>query len=242
MIIFIAVSKPKVYTNLKTIYYQKGLSIMTEITIDIVRHGETYLNQLGRAQGWIDMELDPHGLEQASATGKALADTYYNIIISSDLKRAVQTRDRIIKHLKHVPDVAYTDKTFREVFFGYFEVLDSEANWRTIAVQHGYQDHDDIIRHENLKAGRNMMHDMDPTGQAESYDEIIARWRRGLKTLVDKADDGDRFLLVTHGTFIRTIADALGVDTVGNFPTNAGVTTITANENGAKMVEYNHKF
>lgn len=29
---------------------------MTEITIDIVRHGETYLNQLGRAQGWIDMD------------------------------------------------------------------------------------------------------------------------------------------------------------------------------------------
>lgn len=91
---------------------------MTEITIDIVRHGENYLNQLGRAQGWIDIELDPHGLKQVSATGKALADTYYNIIISSDLKRAVQTRDRIIKH---VPDVAYTDKAFREVFFGYFE-------------------------------------------------------------------------------------------------------------------------
>ena len=79
---------------------------MTEITIDIVRHGETYLNQLGRAQGWIDMELNKQGLEQASQTGKALADVYYNVIISSDLKRAVQTRDRIIKHLKHVPDVA----------------------------------------------------------------------------------------------------------------------------------------
>jgi broad specificity phosphatase PhoE len=215
---------------------------VTEITIDIVRHGETYLNQLGRAQGWIDMELNKQGLEQASQTGKALADVYYNIIISSDLKRAVQTRDRIIKHLKHVPDVAYTDKTFREVFFGYFEGLDSEANWRTIAVQHGYQDHDDIIRHESLESGRNMMHEMDPTGQAESYEEVVARWKRGIKHLLKKANDGDRVLLVTHGTFIRTIADALGVDTVGNFPTNAGVTTIKVSDKGAKMVEYNHKF
>lgn len=215
---------------------------MTEITIDIVRHGETYLNQLGRAQGWIDMELDERGLEQASATGKALKDNFYNIIVSSDLKRAVQTRDRIIKHLNHVPDVAYTDKTFREVFFGYFEGLDSEANWRMIAQQHGYQDHDDIIRHESLQSGRDMMHSMDPTGQAESYEEVIARWRRGLKMLVKKANDGDRVLLVTHGTFIRTISDALGVDTVGNFPTNAGVTTIKASENGAEMVEYNYKF
>lgn len=216
--------------------------LMTEVTIDIVRHGETYLNTLGRAQGWIDIELNEHGLEQASATGKALANTYYNYIVSSDLKRAVQTRDRIIKHLKHVPDVAYTDKTLREVFFGYFEGLDSEANWRSIAVQHGYQDHDDIIHHESLKAGRNMMHDMDPTGQAESYDEVIARWKRAIKTLVAKANDGDRALFVTHGTFIRTIADALGVDTVGNFPTNAGVTTIKASENNIEMLKYNHKF
>ena len=215
---------------------------MTEITIDIVRHGETYLNQLGRAQGWVDMDLNETGYKQASATGKALADRYYNIIVSSDLKRAVETRDRIIKHLKHVPDVAYTDKTIREVFFGYFEGLDSEANWRMIAVQHGYQDHDDIIRHESLRAGRDMMHDMDPTGQAESYEEVIARWKRGLKLLVNKANDGDRALIVTHGTFIRTIADALGVDTVGNFPTNAGVTTIKASEKGAKVIEYNHKF
>lgn len=139
---------------------------MTEITIDIVRHGETYLNQLGRAQGWVDMDLNDRGYEQASTTGKALADRYYNIIVSSDLKRAVETRDRIIKHLKHVPDVAYTDKTFREVFFGYFEGLDSEANWRMIAHQHGYQDHDDIIQHESLRSGRDMMHEMDPTHQA----------------------------------------------------------------------------
>ncbi|WP_267201746.1 histidine phosphatase family protein [Limosilactobacillus kribbianus] len=215
---------------------------MTKITVDIVRHGETFLNTLNRAQGWIDFELDDHGKQQALTTGRELKDRVYSAVVSSDLKRAVETRDLIISQLQHKPTDIYTDRTFREVFFGYFEGLDSEANWRAIAMQHGYQDHDDIIRHESLEAGRNMMHDMDPTGQAESYEEVVSRWRRGIRRMIKKSNDGDRILLVTHGTFIRTIADALGVDTVGNFPVNAGVTTIEASDRHIKLLEYNHKF
>lgn len=215
---------------------------MTEITIDIVRHGETFLNTLNRAQGWIDFDLNQHGREQAAATGEALKDRKYNVVVSSDLKRAVQTRDIIIDHLEQKPDKVLVDKNFREVFFGYYEGLPSDMNWRIIAQQHGYQDHDDIIRHESLEAGRNMMHDMDPTGQAESYEQVVARGRNGMYNLAKHVKDGDRILLVTHGTFIRTFADALGVDTVGNDPTNAGVTTVKASPRQVKLVEYNHKF
>lgn len=215
---------------------------MSTITVDIVRHGETFLNRLNRAQGWVDFDLDDHGREQAAATGEALKDVKYASIVSSDLKRAIQTRDIIISHLENKPKGVYQDKMFREVFFGYFEGLDSDANWRMIAQQHGYQDHDDIIRHESLEAGRNMMHDMDPTGEAESYEDLVVRWRKGLRSIVKHAQDGDRVLLVTHGTFIRTISDALGVDTVGNFPTNAGVTTVQVKDKHVKMLEYNHKF
>lgn len=222
--------------------YLKGSFKMTEITVDIVRHGETFLNTLNRAQGWIDFELNERGRSQAATTGEALKDNVYSTVVSSDLKRAVETRNIIIDHLQHKPEDVYADKTFREIFFGYFEGLDSEANWRAIAMQHGYQDHDDIIRHESLEAGRNMMHEMDPTGQAESYEAVISRWRRGIRHLVKKSNDGDRVLLVTHGTFIRTIADDLGVDTVGNFPTNASVTTIKASDKHMKMIRYNHKF
>ncbi|MBB1069947.1 histidine phosphatase family protein [Limosilactobacillus sp. RRLNB_1_1] len=215
---------------------------MTKIIVDVVRHGETFLNRLNRAQGWVDFELDERGRQQANATGEALKNNQYDAIVSSDLRRAIETREIIMSHLVKRPEQTYTDKLFREVFFGYFEGLDADANWRMIAHQNGYQDQDDIIRHESLEAGRNMMHDMDPTGAAESYEEVIARLHRGLRKLVKESQDGDRVLLVTHGTFIRTMANWLGVDTVGNFPTNAGLTTIEADEKHVKMIEYNHKF
>lgn len=215
---------------------------MDEITVDIVRHGETFLNTLNRAQGWIDMDLNDHGREQAAATGEALKDRKYEVVVSSDLKRAVETRDIIIDHLKQKPEKVTVDKNFREIFFGYYEGLPSDMNWRIIAHQHGYQDHDDIIKHESLEAGRNMMHAMDPTGQAESYEQVIARGRKGMYNLAKHVKSGDRVLLVTHGTFIRTFADALGVDTVGNFPTNAGVTTVKVSPRHVTLVEYNHKF
>lgn len=212
------------------------------VTIDIVRHGQTYLNQLNRAQGWIDFELSEHGKEQANATGEALKDNKYYAVVSSDLRRAAQTAQIIMSHLKEQPKEFYVDHHFREIFFGYFEGLDSDDNWRTIARQYGYQDHDDIIRHESLEAGRNMMHKMDPTGAAESYEQVVARFREGFQELYRKVEPGSRVLLVSHGTAIRTLADALGVDTVGNFPTNAGVTTVEADGKHVKLVEYNHKF
>lgn len=213
-----------------------------EIKIDIVRHGETFLNQLNRAQGWIDFELSDHGREQAAATGEALKDNTYATVVSSDLRRAMETRDIIIDHLKVHPKQVYTDRSFREIFFGYFEGLNSDDNWRMIAHQYGYQDHDDIIRHESLEAGRNMMHAMDPTSAAESYEDVTARFRAGFRELFRQSSDGDHVLLVTHGTAIRTIADSLGVDTVGNFPTNAGVTTVQSDGRHIKLLEYNHKF
>lgn len=215
---------------------------MTEITLDVVRHGQTFLNTLNRAQGWIDFDLNEHGREQAAATGEALKHNKYNLVVSSDLKRAKQTRDIIIQHLLQKPQHVYEDKNFREVFFGYYEGLPSDMNWRIIAQQHGYQDHDDIIRHESLEAGRNMMHDMDPTGQAESYEHIAARARAGMRKILRESQDGDHVLLVTHGTFIRTMADALGADTVGNFPTNAGLTRVDVTDKHIKLIEYNHKF
>lgn len=213
-----------------------------KIKIDIVRHGETFLNQLNRAQGWVDFELSDHGREQAAATGEALKNNKYNVVVSSDLRRAVETRNIIISHLEEKPKSVYSDRNFREIFFGYFEGLDSDMNWRIIARQNGYQDHDDIIKHESLESGRNMMHRMDPTGAAESYEQVVSRFHQGFRNLVKHTHDGDHILLVTHGTAIRTMADSLGVDTVGNFPTNAGVTTVEVDERHVKLIEYNHKF
>lgn len=57
----------------------------------LIRHGQTEWNAGGRAQGHSDVELDPSGHDQAQAVAQALAESPIRKIITSDLKRCVQT-------------------------------------------------------------------------------------------------------------------------------------------------------
>ena len=59
--------------------------------IYIVRHGETLWNKEKRWQGRTDIELSDYGRELARITGEGLADTHFDIIYSSPLRRAYET-------------------------------------------------------------------------------------------------------------------------------------------------------
>ena len=47
-------------------------------------------------------------------------------------------------------------------------------------------------------------------------------------------------LIVSHGAFIRTVADYLGINIINNFPSNAGVTELAMSlPSDVRIVEYN---
>jgi len=50
------------------------------VTFYFVRHGETYLNRLGRFQGWADAPLTPEGLEIVHQSGRGLADVKFDAV------------------------------------------------------------------------------------------------------------------------------------------------------------------
>lgn len=85
----------------------------------LVRHGETELNKQHIFQGHIDSGLTEKGVEQAHEAGEKLKGRGIDIIISSDLKRAVHTAEIIGKALglsieKEIPEL-------RERFWGEME-------------------------------------------------------------------------------------------------------------------------
>ena len=54
-------------------------------------HGTTTDNEQGRSTGWLHGDLSELGIQQAKELGKLMADTHFDAIFCSDLKRAVDS-------------------------------------------------------------------------------------------------------------------------------------------------------
>ena len=90
-------------------------------TILLIRHGETAWNAERRLQGHIDIPLNAQGERQAAQLGAALAGEEIDHVISSDLGRARQTAEALLRargatHLQ-------LDPQLRERCYGGFEGL-----------------------------------------------------------------------------------------------------------------------
>jgi probable phosphoglycerate mutase len=92
---------------------------MTELIF--IRHGETDYNRQLRFQGQVDVPLNATGHEQARRLAQALAGERFDLLISSDLRRARETamplQQRHAKPLLARP-------ALREQSFGVLEGLD----------------------------------------------------------------------------------------------------------------------
>lgn len=89
---------------------------MTEILL--IRHGETEWNAIKRLQGHLDIALNAEGERQAAALGQALLDEPLDVIVSSDLQRAMQTAQAIAQPRGMTIKV---DPGLRERCYGAFE-------------------------------------------------------------------------------------------------------------------------
>ncbi len=89
-----------------------------ELTLHLVRHGETAWNAEGRMQGSIDVPLNETGRAQAQVAADALAQRSIGAVIASDLSRARETAAAIAG--RHGLEVV-TDPALQERDFGVVE-------------------------------------------------------------------------------------------------------------------------
>jgi len=87
----------------------------------IARHGQTIWNVQNKVCGITDVELTEKGREQAKALASAVADKNINVIISSPLKRAVET-GRIVADACNIP--IEIDARLLEQNYGIYEGVD----------------------------------------------------------------------------------------------------------------------
>ncbi|TAK72554.1 MAG: histidine phosphatase family protein [Betaproteobacteria bacterium] len=74
---------------------------LLETQLLAIRHGETEWNCQGRFQGHLNSELNLAGLAQANALGTRFTAERFDLLLSSDLGRALQTAEAIARHTGH---------------------------------------------------------------------------------------------------------------------------------------------
>lgn len=151
---------------------------MTELLF--IRHGETDWNRQHRFQGQIDVPLNATGQRQAARLAERLAGDRHDLLLASDLQRALQTAAPLADAWGMQP---LPLPGLREQGFGIFEGLE------VAAIQSG---HADLWQQW-------LAHDADfalPGG--ESARQFNARVMATVQALAD-AHRGRRLAVVTHG-------------------------------------------
>ena len=148
------------------------------------RHGQTQWNLDSRFQGATDVPLDETGLAQAVSAAPALAALEPDLILSSDLSRAVRTAEA----LADLTDLqVVTDSGLRETDGGRWqgrtraEIIEADA---------------DLFR--AWVAG----HDVRPPG-GESRDEVVQRVVACVERHLGDVPRGGTLVVVSHGGAIR---------------------------------------
>lgn len=155
----------------------------------LVRHGETASNADGIIQGHLQTELNEKGLYQARLAGKALADERFDLIVSSDLFRALKTAQTIAEENIHKGIPIQTTPELREWFLGDFQgktVSEIDKEYPNVLNAFRYAGEDFAI----------------PGGERRS--EFYARVHRCLDRLADE-HAGKKILLVSHGGCLKAV-------------------------------------
>lgn len=155
--------------------------------ICVMRHGETDWNIAQILQGWIDVPLNDTGRRQAHELAQTLADAGFSVIVSSPLRRALETAE-IIADTWHMPPPV-PHEGLKERFFGSVQGMPKSE----LSVSHPGL-HQEIAR-------RNPAADFD---DGESLDHFADRV---LAAVVDigHAYPGARVLAITHGWVMDVI-------------------------------------
>ncbi len=161
----------------------------SQVELTLVRHGETDLNKEGLIQGSdVDMSLNATGKAQAKKAGEKLKDQTFDVILSSDLKRAKETASIIAKELG-------MDTT------GSFPIFNERkaGEWSGKPVE-------DILAKHRPKGSkiRSSMFLRATPKNGESFDQLIARAHKAHDWLL-KEYAGKKVLLIAHGGFNRAL-------------------------------------
>ena len=165
-------------------------------TVVFWRHGRTEWNRAGRFQGQQDIALDPSGVHQAVAAAAVLRHLHPDVIVSSDLSRALATGQALADA---TGKPISTDPRLRETYAGSWEGLYfADIAQRFPQEQAGWAAGNGEVR----------------AGGGESRVDVGRRVAQAVTEAADAMAPGGTLVVVSHGGAIRAgICALLGLPT-----------------------------
>jgi probable phosphoglycerate mutase len=157
------------------------------VEITLVRHGETVANVAGLWQGAGNSGFSPRGREQVKRLAHRLDREHFDLVVVSPSGRAAATAGATRFD-------AESDERWREMELGAWEGLSREE------VEERYAD--DLAA---FRAGE----DVPAGGSGERASELGARALAAMDSLVERLEDGQRALVVSHGGPVMLVTAAL---------------------------------
>ncbi|MEQ6898696.1 histidine phosphatase family protein [Microbacterium sp. KR10-403] len=191
----------------------------TTAMVYLLRHGETWLNVVGAAQGWSDAPLTKTWAPTANLIGKNLAQSEgrFTAAFSGDMGRHYETATRVLAGARSSLRVT-RDERLREVAFGGFDGGDGAVMWTAAANKLGY-----ASQSAALKAGATILDLVDAAAAlnpdpeetvAETSAEVADRMEEGLNDIVQKSarSANAKILVVSSGLSIAALFTKWGID------------------------------
>ena len=171
----------------------------------MVRHGQTLLNRLDRAQGWADSPLTEAGKQMAADIGHKLNGVDFDAAYTSDMLRAVQTAELILEAGGKNGVPMKQDVRLREWCLGNMEAENNAVFIKNVADWLGGASFAEL--NERLPDVADAIYDHDTTGMAEPFQKIEGRLKAAFVDIVQRhgMEENTNILVVTHAFVIKTI-------------------------------------
>lgn len=175
------------------------------VTFYIVRHGETLLNSLGRAQGWSDSPLTDNGKKAATDLGLEIKGTIFHAAYASDTLRAGQTAELILSISGNNAIKVQKDMRLREWCLGSMDAEHNTTFIKAVSDWLGVSSFTEL--NKRLPDVAAAIYEHDTTGMAEPFTDIANRLKGVVEAIAqnESSNENSNILVVTHAFAIKTL-------------------------------------
>ncbi len=172
----------------------------------LIRHGQSEWNKLNLFTGFKNIELSEQGIEEANKAGQNFKnlDIKFNIVFTSELKRAKETAKIILQNLDQWDFLNNEGKIISNINLNERDYGDlTGLNKKETAEKFG---------EEQVHKWRRGYSDQPPNG--ESLEDVVRRVTKYFEEVIKptiQSDENDNILIAAHGNSLRALLIVMNI-------------------------------